>query len=66
MEFILDQLKSYSPGLLIGVGVALLIVPQWLRIVMAFGLILAGVMQLYPDLFTSVTPPPDTSNAQGT
>ncbi|MFD0915338.1 hypothetical protein ACFQ14_02850 [Pseudahrensia aquimaris] len=48
---VLDFLRSYSPGLLIGAGVALLVVPKWIRVVIALGLIFVGVNELYPDLF---------------
>ncbi|MEM1037921.1 MAG: hypothetical protein AAGI12_00460 [Pseudomonadota bacterium] len=58
METILGHLQSYSPGILIGAGLALLIVPAWIRYIIAFGLIFLGVTQLYPDLLSGVAVPP--------
>ncbi len=57
MEMVLEQLRSYSPGILIGAGLALLIVPAWIRYIIAFGLIFLGVTQLYPDLLSGATVP---------
>ena len=50
----LALLNSVSPLLLIIAGVALLIVPKWLRIIIAVGLIFIGVTQMYPELLTGV------------
>jgi len=57
MEMILQQLQSYSPGILIGAGLALLIVPAWIRYIIAFGLIFLGVTQLYPELLSGAAVP---------
>lgn len=50
----LAWLNSISPLLLIIAGVALLIVPKWLRIIIAVGLIFIGVTQMYPELLAGV------------
>ena len=50
----LAWLNTISPLLLIIAGVALLIVPKWLRIIIALGLIFIGVTQMYPELLTGV------------
>ena len=52
MNELLLQLQSYSPGILIGAGVALLIVPAWIRYIIALGLIFLGLTQLYPELLS--------------
>ena len=49
MEF-LQLLRTFSPGILIAAGVLLLIVPKWIRIIIALGLIFIGVTEMYPDL----------------
>ena len=53
LETFFALLRSLSPGLLIGAGVALLIVPKWIRIIIAFGLIFLGVTEMYPELLTA-------------
>ena len=55
MEY-LEFLRSYSPTFLIVAGVLLLIVPKWIRIILAVGLIFIGVTEMYPELLTG-TPP---------
>jgi len=56
----LEFIRSFSPGLLIGAGIALLIVPKWIRIVIALGLIFSGVTELYPELLTGQGPQVET------
>ncbi len=50
----LQLIQQISPGLLIAAGVALLIVPRFIRWIIALGLIFLGLAQLYPDTFTGV------------
>jgi len=52
----LEILRSFSPAILIGAGLALLVVPAWVRFIIALGLIFLGVTELYPDLFGSSLP----------
>ena len=54
--FILDFIRTFSPGLLIAAGVALLIVPKWIRIIIALGLIFVGVTEMYPELLVGEVP----------
>ena len=54
--FILDFIRTFSPGLLIAAGVALLIVPEWIRIIIALGLIFVGVTEMYPELLVGEVP----------
>ena len=54
--FILDFIRTFSPGLLIAAGVALLIVPKWIRIIIALGLIFVGVTEMYPELLVGQVP----------
>ncbi len=55
---ILDMLRSYSPAILIGAGLALLIVPKWIRMIIALGLIFVGVTEMYPELLGGSAVPP--------
>jgi hypothetical protein len=52
----LELLRTISPGLLIAAGIDLLIVPKWIRIIIAVGLIFLGVTELFPELL-SASPP---------
>jgi len=56
----LEFIRSFSPGLLIGAGVALLIVPRWIRVIISVGLIFVGVTELYPELLTGQVPQVET------
>ncbi len=58
MEY-LEMVRSYSPDtpkILIGAGLALLIVPKWIRMIIALGLIFVGVTEMYPELLSGQVP----------
>lgn len=44
-------LQSFSPMVMLIAGIALLIVPTWIRWIIALILIFFGLAGLYPDLF---------------
>lgn len=48
----LDLLRPISPQILIGAGIALLVVPKFIRWLIALGLIFLGVTELYPELLS--------------
>ena len=57
MNEFLEMLRSISPQLLIVAGIALLVTPAFLRYIVGVGLILLGLNEMYPDLWTDLTQP---------
>lgn len=53
MNTALQMLDSVSPVLLIAAGVALLIVPKFIRWAIALGLIFLGAVEMYPELLAT-------------
>ena len=46
-------LGEYAPHLMLGAGVALLIVPKWLRMCIAVALIAFGLAGIWPELLST-------------
>ena len=45
-----DALSQYAPHIMLAIGVALLLVPRWLRVCLAVALIALGLAGIWPEL----------------
>lgn len=55
---IAQTLGAYSPHAMLAAGVALLMVPRWLRFSIAIALIMFGLVGIWPELLGEAPPAP--------